>query len=130
MTQTESPYPDIEVYIRGISTRAIKEWVEQLSESPVDWSTRGKTLLGTSTLGGHSIPVHVIEEACEGYHCLWWESDKTPWKTDLDCAREVFKALGGTVRCSLGSWSGQPDDAGWMEISSDGERTIQWDNPA
>ena len=129
MTKNEPRYPDIEVYLRGVDTAAIQAWVESLSDTPVSWQQKGRTTRGTATLKGQSVPVHLIERATGCWHCIWFESDRTPWPTDLDCGRDVFRALGGVVRCSSGSWSEQPEDEGWMELTAQGERPVKWDNP-
>ena len=120
-------YPDIEVYLRQAPLAAIDAWLgETLDAAPLreagrnKWQTRGH-------YDGQVVPVLLVEKAADGFASLWFDSDRTPWPRDCDCARDAAARLGCVVRCSLGGWQpGDDPDRFWQVLPDGSEGAIDW----
>ncbi|MBB3191151.1 hypothetical protein [Halomonas cerina] len=123
----ETRYPDIEIYLAEGDRDGLNAWLgESLAAPPLaaagkhQWRTRGR-------IDGDEVPVLLVTKAADGFASLWFDSPRTPWATDAECAREAAARLGVEVRCSLGGW--QPGDAPdrFLQVLPDGtESTIDW----
>ena len=112
---------DVEVYIRTHDPDPILKWVR---------STIGKELLvddaGDSQIFHcrHKdvvIPV-VLTKVDDEFTSIWFNSDQTPWRGHLDCARDAYQNTRIEVRCDDGSMN--PNT--WISISAEGEAEVQW----
>lgn len=121
----DTRYPDIEVYIRQPDAGDVIAWLDDRF-GIANREKRGRTTTCRLTTG---IECVLVEDAVDGgFVSLWFKSEDTPWATDAECAREIFRALGLEVRCSRGSWDEgrDGDEPGWLCISDAGESTISW----
>lgn len=123
-------YPDIEIYLRTDNTECIIDWLSNCFDSVTSARTSGKLIQLIGCLCGQSIPITVIRQAAgEKYTSVTFDSNNTPWTSDLECARAVFRYTGIEVRCSTGSWEEQ-EELGvkdWWNISEQGECRVSWE---
>ena len=124
---SETHYPDIEIYLARAPLETVNAWLgERLDAPPLraagrhKWQTRG-------VHQGQAVPILLVEKAADGYASLWFDSAHTPWPRDADCAREVAARLGCEVRCSLGGWQpGDDPDRFWQVLPDGSEGVIHW----
>lgn len=120
--------PDIEIYLREDCLDALQQWLGQhLGEvqlSPKPGTTQHGTVHGET-----AIPMLIVRKAAGKWASVWFTSDRTPWATDLDCARALATGMGVEVRCSTGGWDeqqGLADADLWMKVTATGEETFIW----
>lgn len=121
--------PDIEIYLREEHLDALTEWLSSnigsLQLKPWNELTRR----GTLTLNGQAVPLMIVRKAAGKWASVWFDSAKTPWETDLDCARAICCGLDQEVRCSVGGWSeeqSEDDPDRWMKVTADAESDFIW----
>lgn len=118
---------DIEIYIREPVLKRVLGWIKSvlgpLEELPVDKSQRGVRMFRTTE---HQPPIPIIIHAGieDGpYVGIWFDSDKTPWESDVACAREAYAAFGLPVQCDPGPEYEDQDD--FFRIDAQGERIVR-----
>ena len=117
--------PDIEIYLRDASQEAVGEWLAEAIGPCSAWQQKGQTFKCNAA----GIPVTWLPKAVGKWHCLFLESDATPWADDLACARAAHQALGVEIRCAPGGWQeeeAEEEADRWMRVSADGEEEIVW----
>jgi hypothetical protein len=124
-------HPDIEIYIKTRPLAGIENWLSTLGQecvSSVSSEPSGnKTHEYTLTIDGESIPVFVHEKAAgKAWTSVWFQSDKTPWEKDLDCARVASLALQAQVRCIATGWTTGDDPDEWWKVEDEVEELITW----
>lgn len=106
MTAVSEPFPDIEIYVKGVASTDIEPWLQQHFGVTVISS-------GTSYLLTYqdvSSECLVVPNAVSGdFTSIWFKSNNTPWETDLDCANSAYAFFKKEIRCSAGSWEGEAD---------------------
>lgn len=119
-------FPDIEVYVKGIDTDALIEWLSstlQATLAPAGakcWRGEGRDK------HGKTIPCMVMEKVTDGFTSLSLDSDATPWPRDIDCARALYEALGGEIRCSPGGWLPGDEPEQYIRLQGGEESVITW----
>ena len=120
--------PDIEIYLKEDVLNQLTDWLEQqvgrLDLGPWSGTTRRGTLHGDT-----AIPLMMVRRAAGKWASVWFDSDSTPWATDLDCARAVAAGIQREVRCSVGGWQeeqGEADADRWMKVTAEGEEEFIW----
>lgn len=121
--------PDIEIYVREEHLDALTDWLGQElgSFELKPWNELVRR--GTLTCGERKIPVMIVRKAAGKWASVWFDSAYTPWESDLDCARAIYKGLQEEVRCSVGGWSEEEDDPDadrWIKINASGEVEFTW----
>ncbi len=124
---SETRYPDIEIYLAKAPVASLDEWLgTAIGAEPLapagkgKWRTRGR-------LAGGEIPVLLVERAADGFASLWFDSAETPWPDDAACARAAAMRLGSEVRCSLGGWQPGDEPDRFLRVLPDGrEEEIHW----
>jgi hypothetical protein len=132
--ETHSRQPDIEVYIKDISVDAIISWLNDVFVSVEKQNALGKASITlqckikdeTDIIS--TIPVTIFTGAAgKLYTSLWFQSDKTPWSTDIDCAIQLVEATGNEVRCSTNGWEEAEDaDNQWWKVTAEGKTIVNW----
>lgn len=121
---------DIEIYTLSCPTEKIIAWLEE-TFTLVTKSTPSKLCSKiTVSSDGNDIEVTILEQAAgKRFTSIWFDSDKTPWKDDMTCARQVFKSLNCEVRCNFQGWEeeGNQDPDQWWRINSYGEGPFIWE---
>ncbi|MEO9653751.1 hypothetical protein [Marinomonas sp.] len=121
--------PDIEIYVLSCPTDRIIDWLTNeffVVQSP---STQG---LCTKLWIKHNeadIEVTILEQAAgKRFTSIWFNSDKTPWATDADCAQHAYQALQHEIRCNFQGWeeAGDQDPDQWWRVNVDGAGPFIW----
>ncbi len=121
--------PDIEIYVLSCPTSRIIDWLTDeflVLKSP---ATSG---LATKLWIKHNdtdIEVTILEQAAgKRFTSIWFNSDKTPWATDSDCAQHAYQALQHEIRCNFQSWeeAGDQDPDQWWRVNADGAGPFIW----
>ena len=106
-------FPDIEIYLMKAEAAAVKEWLN---------SALGEQFSG--------MDVFFTEQAEKNFSSLWFKQNRTPWLTDLDCARIAHAALGCEIRCSDSGWQEKEGDdqsgQGWIKLIRGEEKSFIW----
>ncbi|WP_426417314.1 hypothetical protein [Aestuariirhabdus sp. LZHN29] len=120
--------PDIEIYIKGTSLNAIRQWLDASFDSIEEGQHKGNSYQFQAFHDGQGIPVMVVEKAAgKQFTSVWFDSSATPWNDDLSCARAAYQQLARPVRCNGGFWEDGSDAVdSWMEVSDQGEQTVEW----
>lgn len=121
--------PDIEIYLREEHLDSLCDWLGN-AFGPIELGAwQGLTRRGKLRMGDTSVPLMLVRKAAGKWASVWFDSDCTPWETDLDCARAIQAALGEEVRCSVGGWSeadGEDNPDRWMKVNAEGESEFLW----
>ncbi|HIZ50517.1 MAG TPA: hypothetical protein IAA18_05490 [Candidatus Pseudomonas excrementavium] len=120
--------PDIEIYLKEDFLDELSGWLEQQVGRIDLGSWSGTTRRGTLH-GDAAIPLMIVRKAVGKWASVWFESDRTPWATDLDCARAVAAGINREVRCSVGGWEeqhGEADADRWYKVTAAGEEEFVW----
>lgn len=102
--------PDIEIYLLSCKTRSILDWLDKqftILHNPITQGTSTSLTVGHNN---NSIKVVILEEAAgKRFTSVWFDSSHTPWKDDLECAKQAFHDLDCEVRCNYNSWAEEDD---------------------
>ncbi len=120
---------DIEIYIHGVSADQVIAWlIERFGTLPSTPTRRNRSTRLSVAWGERSLPVLIVEDACDGFTSVCFDSPQTPWADDLACAREARTHFGVELRCSRGSW--RPDaagEAGWWQLLDGDPVPLAWE---
>ena len=121
------PLPDIEIYLKRATPADIIDWLKQNFQI-IQSSDRGEGCKLTLDYKGSSTDCIIVEQAAKGgYVSVWFKTNETPWRTDEECAREAFEALGVETRCSIGGWEADSDESGgWYRFTDTGRSVVNW----
>lgn len=115
---------DIQVFVRSVPASVVG-WLESVAGPLGDPQDGGAAIIYTSAIG----PVIVTPDMQPGdFIGIWFNTQRSPWATDVDCAREAAVALGCAVRCDPGSHFPEvpPQSAVFLEIHDGCERLVTW----
>ena len=119
---------EIEIYVNDCPRARLDAWIESLIGPLGEPEIIGDALCYQSAIG----PV-VVTPKIEGgsFIGVWFNSPRTPWATDLDCARDAAQVLGCTVRCCPGQH--YPEVPTWasdqfVEIVNGVEKVVTWES--
>jgi len=122
---------DLEIYIRDIDLSSVRDWLAchlDHLELPVD-VPGDRPAKGRASYRGCHIRVSVYPGAGgKRYASVIIEGDELPWLSDLDCARNAWRAMDTEIRCSAADWKeGEPvQDEKWWRIDQRGEQLAVW----
>lgn len=127
MTSDAPVSPDLELYLLKADTDRLQNWlVEQLGDMVTDNAGNGRFCWRHAAT---NMTVIYTEKAEKNFGCLWFKTNQTPWKNDLECARAIHAAMGVEVRCAASEWSeGTNDDEqpGWVKLIRGEEKPFDW----
>lgn len=124
---SETRHPDIEIYVKNSSLNAITQWLETCSDQLGPIKSSGVTHTAKVRFGADDVAVMIHERVVgKAWLSVWFQSDKTPWATDLECARVASKALDTQVRCIASGWNEGDDPDEWWKIEAGNEEKISW----
>ncbi len=119
-------FPDIEIYLMKATASDVQQWLEQALGEPVQvlsaqhWQCRYQ---------GQEMDVFFNEQAEKNFASLWFKQNRSPWLTDLHCARAAHAALGMEIRCSDSGWQeaeGEESPGGWIKLIRGEEKPFDW----
>lgn len=120
-------HPDIEIYIKNSSVEAICAWLAKRFEQLEPIGRKGLLHQYQARYQGHDFEVLINERAIgKSWIIVWFQSDKTPWSIDLDCAREASTELHTQVRCIASGWQEGDDPDEWWRVDKGKEQKIKW----
>ncbi len=124
---SETPFPDIEIYLRDTTTQCVLGWLKQEFPGAEMNTIRHdhKALRLEMDTDRGTISVTLYFDPLPEYTVVWFDTSATPWNTDLECARVAALHLGCEVRCSVGD-SDDTDTAQWWRITGDRVEQITW----
>lgn len=124
---TDLCLPDIEIYVKNRSLEQLEHWLRHRC-SWLDRSfSQGQVHEYGCILDGAVIPVLVHEHVVgKLWTSIWFKSDGTPWRRDLDCALEAADALGTQIRCQTSSRIGGLGNEQWWSVEAGRRERVQW----
>jgi len=115
---------DIEIYIEKVSEESIVEWISSLFEGLVEIERDDDSVTYSGKRGKSTIPIQIQKNVEDkDLTGVWFNSERTPWKTDRDCARQAFQVFNQKIQCDPGEEFLLPNQ--FFEISADGERVVE-----
>lgn len=120
--------PDIEIYLKEDFLGELSGWLEQ-HVGRVDLGPWVGNLQRGTLHGETSMPLMIVRKATGKWASICFESEHTPWATDLECARALAAGINREVRCSIGGWQeehGESNADSWMKVTADGEEEFVW----
>lgn len=121
--------PDIEIYVLSCPTERIISWLEQDFSLINTEHTNDLTCKLELEYQGKTIPVTILEKAAgKRFTSIWFDSEHTPWNSDMECAKQAFSALNCEIRCNYQGWQEdeQEDPDLWWRINTHGEGPYIW----
>ncbi len=115
--------PNVEIYIEDVEEVSLMEWISSVLEEVAEVQREDDMVILSGVYEKSVIPV-IVQKNVEDLNLtgVWFNSEVTPWASDMDCAREAHRALRKTVQCDPGDDYPHPDQ--FMEISENGERLL------
>ncbi|WP_237065866.1 hypothetical protein [Microbulbifer guangxiensis] len=115
--------PDVEIYINNIDEKSLLGWISSVLEEVVEVQRDDEMVILSGVFDKSIVPV-IIQKNVENLDLtgVWFNSEITPWSSDLECAREAFYSLNKTVLCDPGEE--YPSPTQFLEISENGEKLI------
>lgn len=118
--------PEIEVYLRDCPTERLVAWLRAVIGPLEDPVEAGAAIVYPSAIGAVVVTPCIEDGPFVG---VWFNTNRSPWTTDVDCARQAARELVCTVRCDPGQH--YPDVPGWvsdvfLEISGGVEKLVEW----
>ncbi|OUR85202.1 hypothetical protein A9Q77_01005 [Marinomonas sp. 42_23_T18] len=121
--------PDIEIYLLSCSNEKIIEWL-QTSFTIIEEKKLNAGLLSLKVATAETeFEIQLLQKAAgKRFTSVWFDSDKTPWSDDVECAKAAFTALDCEVRCNIASWSEteEQDPDQWWHINQYEEGPFIW----
>lgn len=119
--------PDIEIYIKSTHLDDISAWLNSLFDNVT--ITRKQEHSTELSLDYMESSVEVLIQgkvSGKAWTSLWFKSNNTPWKDDLECALAASTALNTQIRCVQASWKEEDDQEMWWKIEQDTKELITW----
>lgn len=126
MTESQR-HPDIEIYIKDRSLERITQWLEQICHPLKQDVKQGQVHHFNGFIEGQEIPIMIHEKASgKAWTSVWFNSDKTPWNKDLDCAEQAARELDTQIRCIASGWTSGDDPDEWWRVEQGQVEKINW----
>ena len=118
--------PEIEVYLRDCPTERLVAWLRAVIGPLEDPVEAGAAIVYPSAIGAVVVTPCIEDGPFVG---VWFNTNRSPWTTDVDCARQAARELVCTVRCDPGQHF--PEVPRWvsdvfLEISGVVEKLVEW----
>ncbi|WP_417225165.1 hypothetical protein [Amphritea sp.] len=126
MTDTQR-HPDIEIYIKDRSLDRISQWLENICSPLKRDFEQGQVHHFIGVIDGHEMPIMIHEKVSgKAWTSVWFNSDKTPWIKDLDCAEQAARELDTQIRCIASGWTSGDDPDEWWKVDNGTVEKINW----
>ncbi|MCZ2721691.1 hypothetical protein O1D97_08500 [Marinomonas sp. 15G1-11] len=121
--------PDIEIYLLSCTTESILDWLRKQFVIVNEPKKQDTCTSLTIEHNNKRIKVAILEEAAgKRFTSVWFDSPDTPWKDDIECAKQAFQELNCEVRCNFSGWeeedNSDPDQ--WWCINQYKEGPFIW----
>ena len=115
----------IEVFVCGCSEIRLLAWIQSRLGTLIGPQGAGDALVYGSPCGPVIITLRVEDGPFTG---VWFNTTRTPWDTDVDCARDAARELGCVLRCDPGVTVGTAPRvaSAFLEIAGANERLVDW----
>ena len=119
--------PDIEIYLKRPSMNAIGNWLKNhfdiIAKTPTESGSQLDLRFQQETL-----QCLVVERVAKGgYASVWFKTNNTPWRNDLECAEDAHALLEIETRCSTGGWQDAQEDQGrWYRLQLGEKSIVNW----
>lgn len=118
---------DIEIYIHKGSPDRINGWLQSVfGVAPVPQSSPGGKHSHAYRIICQDIEIPVLLIVQGAWTSVWFNSDRTPWESDLACAQAAAQTLGTRARCTDGGWHEGDDPDQFLEVAENRVSTIIW----
>ena len=127
--------PDIEIYIKNLSIDQLLGWLkthftlkDEEAIAAIDMSAARSHTTNIRFKDEDILLVITPCAAGKAYASIWFKSDKTPWKNDLDCAESALEAIDTEVRCSAESWAEEEPEFSekWWKLTRSNRELVIW----
>jgi hypothetical protein len=116
---------DVEIYVRDCPPDRLFAWLEGVVGLLGPAEEAGSALVYPSRVGAV-----VVCPGIEGgpFVGIWFNTPDSPWRTDVECARQAARELECTVRCDPGKQFApvHPASDVFLEIGGGEERLVTW----
>lgn len=120
-------HPDIEIYIRHCNLQQLERWLRSRCSGMNRRFSQGRIHEYRSVFNGAQVPILVHEKVVGiEWTSIWFRSNRTPWRRDLDCALEVARALQTQVRCLTSDWIRGRGQRKWWNIEAGRMNEMIW----
>jgi hypothetical protein len=117
---------EIEIYVRDCKIADVLAWAKSRIGELARPDAAGDATVYESPCG----PLIITPAIEDGpFFSLWFNTPRTPWRTDVDCARDAARELGCIVRCDPGQHYPEvpPQSSTFLEIVGDREELVTWE---
>ena len=114
---------EIEIYIEEASLESVMLWVKSCVEIISSKIMDDDMEVFDVVYEGEKFPV-TVQPIPDRPPCIgvWFNGEKTPWKSDVECARAAHKNLGVPVLCDPGEEYPLPQQ--FLKITKTGESVV------
>lgn len=119
-------HPDIEIYLKAQPVPQVEAWLQDRFGPLTAVAKNKQGCRYRLEIDGRTVPVMVIEKAAGNFTSVWFDSDRTPWARDIDCAREAHRHFQCETRCVASGWTDGDEPDEWWSITEAGEGKILW----
>lgn len=121
--------PDIEIYLLSCPTDKILDWLERHFSITSKQQVDANSIQLTLQMQEQQFSAQILEQAAgKRFTSVWINSPNTPWKTDIECAKDAYATLGCEVRCCHSGWQEDSDEDPdlWWHINQYDEGPFIW----
>lgn len=116
---------DIEIYLRDTSDADICQWLHGVFGNAPTAQSGGRAARRYRIVAGEVV-INLLLVQQGSWTSVWFDSARTPWANDLECAQDAVVKLGQTARCTDGGWQEGDDPDRFLEVTEDGVSTVIW----
>lgn len=117
---------DIEIYYKGKDLTLVEKWLTKHFGEISGPTTLGVFQQYQVTFQDQPLLIKVWPKVAKNYSSIWFDSNATPWESDIACAQDFFAHTNTNVRCVKGTWQQEEDPDLWWDISEHGEKEVIW----
>ena len=127
--------PDVEIYIKNVVLDDLASWLaEVFSDTDIKLITNinldsPKPVTTHISLNEQRIELMITPRAAgKAYTSIWFKSQNTPWKSDLECAHSALTRMDTEVRCSAESYTESEEEFSekWWKLTRDSKELVVW----
>jgi hypothetical protein len=116
---------DVEIYLRDCPPKRIMAWVESVAGALKSTHDEDGRAIYDSSIGVVVITQQIEDQPLTS---VWFNTPRTPWASDVECARAAAAALGCVTLCSPGDEYPDAEEDELLEIDGDKEQLVLIDS--